>query len=77
VGEKIYLKNSQAALILGNNGESSLYIPKQADEEVVSDSATLLTGIAILLKTQDKRFFKYMARRWKELIKETIAPPAG
>jgi len=69
MGERIYLKNNQGALILSETGPLELHIPKMNDEDTVPDFIAFLTTISILLKTNDERFQKYMARCWNEIVK--------
>ena len=70
MGEKIYVNNEQAALVLGSNGFVMLCIPKfiDADHEIVPDYVAFLSAISILIKTEDKKFQMYMAKRWNEII---------
>jgi len=67
MGEKIYLKNNQGALVLGDDGMIELHLPKKDDP--VPDFVTPLTIISILLKTNDEDFRKYVLSRWDEIVK--------
>lgn len=71
MGNKIYLNNKQAALILHEDGEQKLYLPPIKEDDIIPHTVSFLTTIAVLLKTEDKRFQRYMAKRWNEIVKES------
>ena len=70
MGTKIYLNNSQAALVLGKDGKVGVYIPKVGeDNEPVPGYITTLVGIATLVKTQDKKFFRLVKKAMQKFMK--------
>jgi len=71
MGTKIYLNNSQAALVLGKDGKVGVHIPKVGkDNEPVPDYIITLVGAAALVKTQDKKFFRLVKKAIQELVKK-------
>ncbi len=58
-GRKLKLDKEDSAIILKKGGGLELVIPKQKDENApVSDEIYLLTGVAILIGENNKKFYK-------------------
>jgi len=67
MGATIYINNKQSALVLHEDGTQKLYLPPMKDEDNISYPTFILCTIAILLKIDDKRFQKYIEKRYNEL----------
>lgn len=64
---RITLKPTDAALVIGENLELRLYLPKQEDEEETLDQSYLAGAIGCLL--HDKKFLDYIDKRIDKMRK--------
>ena len=73
MGTRIYLNNNQAALVLSKDGKVGVHIPKVGeDNKPVPGYIITLVGIAALVKTQDKKFFRLVGKAMRKFMKGAI-----
>ena len=68
MGQRIYLKQKQSALVLGEGGYRALHVPEMKPDDNVPGGMRLLITIEILLKLDDLDFQEYMVKRWNEIV---------
>lgn len=67
MGQRIYVKNKDCAIVIEEDYNFRLLVPKT---EIVGSNTKLLVTLAILLKKEDDEFFEFMQRKWSEIDNE-------
>ena len=68
---EIKLKDTQAALIMDEDGKIEIILPDKDDDEFIPEYILFMATIAILIKKDDEEFFDFLIKKWEELVGTT------